>query len=364
MLYSPLLSICIPCYRAEQLLPVVLDALMPQADEMRDIVEVVIADDSPDNETERTIIGGSWCDKVRLIQNPQNLGMSPNIVNCLTKHARGEYVWIWSQHCVLSPGALSRIANHLKSFAHIDAFYVNFNCASYPKHWPQSDEQIAHPHVEYVANDQTKSEVVTRWEMLLNLQSAYCTQTYAHILRTQLAKDHWKNRSIGREFTDARDTFAQSCTVAETMFGKPAFYIGEPVFTIYNGAQTWSSLSQRSRVYLSAFPHLVRIYRKLGLRGSQLAEAEKYASAKAGSVFSDMLKSKDEMSWKAVWKYLLRYGRNKNAITTIRQAFTKSNYNAVSRLMDRSSQWLNSAYQYVFFRCRPARWFHRQFERE
>jgi glycosyltransferase involved in cell wall biosynthesis len=360
---TPLLSICIPCYRAEQFLPVVLDALMPQVSGVSDLVEVIIADDSPDDATAATFAKCGWADKVRFIKNGENLGMSPNIVRCLTEHAVGEFVWIWSQHCILHSGALQRVLDIVCANGELDAFYVNFNCANFPEDFPRSLEEGKTLKCRYRANEEVESRKLV-WQELLNTPTAYCTQTYAHLLRTRLARKYWEGRSVGREFTNARDTFAQCCTVAETMFGQSAFYIGDPVFTIYNGAQTWSSLEQRSRVYLMAFPELIRIYESRGYSGAQLKDAQRYAADKAVAVIKQMLASPNELNRSRILHYLVRFGAFPGSLSGFLKGFVASDCNWIARLLNSVSGIASRLYRYCFFQCRPARWYHRRVYRQ
>ncbi|MBL8813842.1 MAG: glycosyltransferase family 2 protein [Planctomycetaceae bacterium] len=352
----PLLSICIPVYNGGDYIVTVMHALLSQSVSHRDRVEIVVADDASSDNTEHLIRSEFGCE-IRYIRNSPNLGMSPNIVKCLTEHARGTYVWIWSQHCLLHPGALDRVVSAIQQHRELDAFYVNFNCANYPEDWPKSEEEAASPKFQYRCTDDTSSRQVPSWRKLLRRDSGYCTQTYAHILRASLARDYWHGTVVGRDFTNAKDTFAQSCTVAESVFNRPAFYIGEPVFTIYNGAQTWSSLEQRSRVYLMAFPDLVAIFQRHGLDGQELRDAQAYAASKALGVIAEMLVSPNAPNRSRIPRFLLKYGTYQGVLAGFVAIFVASKCNWLARLLYSVSSLSSRLYQYAFRNCRPARWY-------
>lgn len=351
-----LLSICIPVYNGGAFVGTVIESLLKQSRILHGLVEVIIADDGSSDNTQE-VLNSIIASDARYIRNSPNLGMSPNIVKCLTEHAKGTYVWIWSQHCLLHPGALDRVVSAIQQNAELDAFYVNFNCADYPDDWPRTEEEAESPKFQYRCMEETSAKKVPSWRKLLRRDSAYCTQTYAHILRTSLARDYWHGTIVGRAFTNAKDTFAQSCTVAESVFNRPAFYIGQPVFTIYNGAQTWSSLEQRSRVYLMAFPDLVAIFRRHGLNGQELRDAQAYAASKALGVIAEMLVSPSAPNRARIRRFLLKYGTYQGVLAGFFTIFVASRCNWLARLLYWVSSLSSRFYQYVFRNCRPARWY-------
>lgn len=353
-----LLSICIPVYNGAAFIGTVLDALLPQVRSAGGQVEVILADDGSSDDTTAVVTERPDFADFRYFRNDPNLGMSPNIVRCLTEHARGTYVWIWSQHCVFHPGALGRITAAIERNYSLDGFYVNFNCANYPEDWPNSRDATVSPKYSYRSTEDTSERIIATWQELLKPESAYCTQTYAHILRTALARAYWKDRTVGREFTNARDTFAQCCTVAESLFNKPAYYIGSPVFTIYNGAQTWSSLEQRSRVYLMAFPEVIRIYETHGFQGANLTVAQQYAVTRALGVMKEMFESPQNINWSRIIRYLARYGSYPGSLSGCMNELFSSEYNWLTRFLSRAVRLWKRVFRYCFFDCRPARWYH------
>lgn len=353
---KPLLSICIPAYNGGAYLRNVLMALLPQAAMTGSLVEVVVSDDGSSDNTQDLIslLRGQFL--FRYVRNFSNIGMAPNIVNCLTKLSSGKFVWIWSQHCLLAHGALERVVGLLKTHEDLDAFYVNFRCARFPEDWPENVVGGYDGPYHYVSGDRADSVCLERWEELLSVRTALCTQTYAHILKKSLAAAYWLDKTAHKEFGTAADTFSQSTTVAETMFGKPTFYIGQPVFTIFNGAQTWASLRQRAPVYLQALPELVEIFRKHGYSGDELKKAQEYSSMMAGQVILEILRTPDCNEKKRIVGFVFSHWKQRGALQQVWASITESDCCLATRLIRKSLAAMSRWHRYWFYNCRPARW--------
>lgn len=363
MTAKPLLSICIPAYNGGAYLRAVLSLLLHQAAEFSDCLEVIVADDGSTDDTAsicREFSGSGY----RLITNSPNLGMGPNIAACIAKHAQGEFVWIWSQHCLLRPGALSRVVKTLREHHNIDAFYVNFRCARFPDRWPGMVDNTGFDGAfDYISNPNVEQRRLDAWHELLLPATCLCTQTYAHIVRRRLEKDYLDQQSVQRDFGPAIATFTQTTTTAETCFNRPAVYIGDPVFTIFNGAQTWSRIDTRALVYFQALPELVGIYQRHGLSELRLQQAERYASAMAAACLNDLLNRAGSKHPRLVCRYLWRFHRQHGCVPLMLGSFFGSDWCAAVRCLRALQQTLHRIAVYSFYRCRPARWYHRRRQR-
>lgn len=359
---SPLLSICIPTYNGEAYIGHVLSILLQQSLGLEDLVEIIIADDKS---TDRTVeiaaaLGGN---RIRLIGNSPNLGMGPNIAACMSGHAKGQFVWIWSQHCLLRPGALQRVVETLQSHPRINAFYVNFRCARYPDKWPESVNASYDGPFDYLSNANITTQHLSAWHELLFPATCLCTQTYAHIVRREIVSSYLEKQIIPREFGRAIATFTQTTTTAESFFNEPAVYLGDPIFTIFNGAQTWSQLHTRSLVYFQALPELVAIFRRHGLSGMKLQQAESYASEMAAKIFKELLHAYGLKRSPKVLLYAWQFRRQHKCIATLCGTFFGSDWCTSVRLLRRTTARLKSMQAYLFHQCRPARWYHNRHRR-
>ncbi len=351
---APLLSICIPLYNGAAYLPGVLAAIAPQAADAGDRVEVIVIDDSSSDDSGAVVAAMDLPPSFRFIRNPVNLGMARNIASAMCQHARGEYVWVMSQHNLLLPSGLTGVLEALSANPHLDAFYINFRCATYPTHWPASAVGGYHGPFHYLCRTDQQSRQLDRWEELLQGQTCVCTQTYGHIARRTMVRSALYGQTITRAFDTAIDAYTQTWAVANSMFGRPAFYIGQPVLTIYNGAQTWSSLSDQAKVWLKAYPDLLGVYKKLGWKGPELKKAEEAGNQQASAIMRTVLSSWHPAEGRMVITYLLRHWRSSGALSAFLTA-AGARLGPLPNAMTIASGKTRQLGSYFFVRWRPAR---------
>lgn len=358
---QPLLSICIPAYNGARFLDRVLEALLPQALEAGGEAEVLIIDDGSTDNTGEIVENARRHGPVRYIRNPTNLGSARNIVSGPVQHALGEYVCVWSQHCLIYPGALRKVLRLLSIRQRLDVVYINFRCARYPQDWPASAVGGYAGNYHYLGNDRIDDRDVARWEELISARSCACTQSYAHIVRRSVWRKFWTGREIESDFTGVLTTFPHTCTVAETNFDKPTYYIGEPVMTIYNGAQWWGSLSSRAKVFLHGYPELVRLYERLGCSKSTLLECHVFAASQVEVITRDLLKNWDTDVAKLLVQSVRHNWRFEGIATAVWRGFIGSECCWPARVLSRLGKIIHRTREYWFRNCRPARWVRARF---
>ena len=352
----PLLSICIPAYNGARYLRVMLEALLPQVRLAGGAAEVVVIDDASTDDTGEVVQAAERHGPVRYVRNATNGGSARNIVKGPVELATGEFVCVWSQHCLIYPGALPKLLQVLEEKRHLDALYINFRCAKYPQDWPNQAEGGYGGAYDYIANLDLQSHDVVRWETLLDTRSAFCTQSYAHIAKRAVWVSYWRYRPIDADFTSVYTTYPHTCTVAENLFGRPTYYVGEPVLTIFNGAQWWSSLKSRTRVYLRGYPELLQLYQRLGWSGQPLREAQALGSGMAESIMKDLFQEWRTEEGRLLLRYLWKYWYHQGTLRSLWHAFIESECCWLSRFLPRCQRALEKAYRYCFHQCRPARW--------
>lgn len=352
----PLLSICIPAYNGAHYLKIVLEALLPQVQQTGGNVEVLIIDDGSTDNTAEVVEHARYHGQVRYIRNSSNLGSARNIVSGPVQHATGEFVCVWSQHCLIYPGALAKLLLVLTEKRHLNALYINFRCARYPQNWPVGAVGGYSGAYDYLGNEDVRNRDITRWEELLSARSSACTQSYAHIAKRSAWRNYWADRVVGPDFTSVLTTYPHTCTVAETTFGKPSYYIGEPILTIYNGAQWWGSLKSRARVYLHGYPELMRLYARLGCPREKLLEVQAFGTSQAGAIALELFRNSNSEVTTLLAKYICRNWYYKGLASALWRAFIKSECCWLARGCPRWGQWLHRVSQYWFCNCRPARW--------
>lgn len=353
---QPLLSICLPVYNGAEYLPNVLAALLSQADELREVVEVMVADDASQDASEQICAEAAAAGRIRYVRNCPNLGMGPNIARCITEHARGTYVWIWSQHCLIRPKMLIQIVQLLQKHRDRDVVTLNFRCARYPDLWPARLENSYDGEFDYVSNADLRTLELDHWHLALTEVTGLGTQTYSHIVRCSVVAEYLKQQRVDRCFGTAVSTYTQATAVGATCFHRPALYFGEPVFTIFNGAQTWSRLDTRALVYLQAFPELVSLYVRQGLSGDRRRSAEHYVSGFAAATIQELLRRDGVAAFGVTLRYLLKFGGQYGAIRATGAVLLFGDWCRLSACLLASVQLASRVGDYIFRRCRPARW--------
>ena len=353
---SQILTICISTYNAAHLLRVTLGALLPQVASLGDLVEVLVVDDVSTDDTQGVVETAKALGPVRHVRNEKNLGSSPNLVNGPVNHARGEFVWCWNQHCLLYPGALARVVEALQKQSHLDVFYANFRCADYPSDWPQQAVGGYDGPFRYLGHQNLEDRAVDCWHELLEPLAGMGTQSYAHIVKRHIWTTFWAHRILGFSYQDAISTYPHTYMLAHTVLHQPSCFIGQPVITIYNGAQSWGDLASRSRVWMWGWADLINHYRKLGLPKRKIVESERWGSLQVVTLVSAALKQKNPVVLQMVPRFLWKHGKQSGVVSSTWQAFLVSRCCRLARGIVGFQLWWKRTTQYLFYQCRPARW--------
>lgn len=351
----PLLSICISTYNAADLLRVTLGAVLPQALAAAGRVEVLVIDDGSQDETAAVIEEARRHGPVRHIRNEQNIGPSANLVAGPTRHATGLFVWSWNQHCLLYPGALARLLEVLDAQRRLDVLYVNFRCASYPRDWPAQAVGGYDGPFDYLGNPGLEDRPVREWQELLDVATGVGTQSYAHLIKRSVWTAYWAARDVGESYRDALTSYPHTYMLAESVFRQPSYSISSPLLTIYNGAQSWSRLTSRAKVYLLGYPDLLRAFKRQGWQREKRIAAERWGARQAGDLALLGFRGHDRDVIAIVLRYLWRYGTTHGAVAAVWNAFQQSRSCWLACALDSARHRLDAASAYCFHNCRPAR---------
>ena len=120
-----LLSVCVPTYNRPTQFRRMLIGLMPQ---LTDEIELVIRDDSPNNETKKVF--EELIEKFKPVSKlsyfkGEKIGLdAANLF--LLENATGKYIWWFSDDDEFMPGAISRTLELVKRYPEITFIWVNF----------------------------------------------------------------------------------------------------------------------------------------------------------------------------------------------------------------------------------------------
>lgn len=125
---KPLLSICILTYNHPQDFARLMRSLTSQINKNPNI-EIVIRDDSSNDETEKIVKDNSSLVNIRYFKG-KKLGFD-RAVMFLLENANGDYVWFWGDNDVMTPGTASHIISLLKKYPEISFIWPNFKVVGY-----------------------------------------------------------------------------------------------------------------------------------------------------------------------------------------------------------------------------------------
>ena len=286
MSVAPLLSICVPTFQRSALLRVMLQALMPQAASLGELVEVCIADNASTDDTAEVVQSALAAHPgavVRYLRRDANVGPVRNYVQCATAQATGEYVWALGDDDLLVPGALARVCVAIHQHRHLDFFYANFAAASFAAHWPESSHDGYGGAITALATTHLHDHPVLHWQDLLDTSSSLGTQVYAHIVARHVWTTYWHGRAIAPDYRSLESTYPHTCMLVEHAWDQPARYLGAPHLVQFDGRPGWAD-GQGSRITLVVHPLLLARLedRGLGLHAMLRARAALKVTLQAG----------------------------------------------------------------------------------
>jgi hypothetical protein len=272
---------------------------------------------------------------------------------------------VLGDHNLVRPGAIKRVVAALQTQRHLEVFYANFRCATYPDHWPMAAAGGYDGPYSYLANADTDDRPVPRWNALIQGgTSALCTQLYAHIVRRDVWCSFWSDRAPIKDCTRGVSIYPHTWMIAETLFQRPAFYIGDPVLTIFNGASSWLAPQTRAKVYLWGLPELLSLYAKKGLSPARLREAQRFAADRAYEVMLEILRGFRRQDAALLVACLRQACRYRYLWPPLWRAFLDSECCKASTWAKRSIDVSDRTRRYLLHDCRPARWMRSRHENQ
>ncbi len=266
----PLLSICVPTYNRAAMLRVMLEAVLPQVAQAAPEVELCLSDNASPDETPEVVRAAQAICPFRHARNATNLGPIRNLDRVTNEMAQGEYVWVLGDDDLVRPGAVRRIVAALRDHPDLEAFHLNFNSARHREHWPEHARGGYDGRFDVTVHCDRQSRRLDRWEEMILPTNSYCTQLYAHVLGRSIWQGLSDQGRFGEPYSSFRWTWPHTYMAAKAMFGKPAYYVGEPSLTVFNRRTEW--WCEAPRIVFDYLPDLIRFYEHLGLPSARSAE--------------------------------------------------------------------------------------------
>lgn len=123
--YAPILSICISTYNRAPWLAISLPLLLKQTAPYRDVIEVIVCDNTSTDETPEVIKQYRNEQGFYYFRNPENVGMLGNL-RVTSQHAQGQYVWILGDDDLLLHGTVERVLKAILEHPDASLVYLNY----------------------------------------------------------------------------------------------------------------------------------------------------------------------------------------------------------------------------------------------
>ena len=267
MTSAPLLSIVVPTYQRAASLRVMLQALLPQAAALGDLVEVCIADNASSDDTPDVVRHASANAPgvaVRYLRRPANLGAIKNLVLGAAQDARGDFIWALGDDDLVTPGALRRICTALQSHRHVDFFYANFATALFGNHWPESAHGGYVGPVVRLACSYPHDRDVLHWQELLDDTTDLGTNLYAHVVARHVWERYWQGRDLPPDYRSVESTYPHTAMLIDAAWNQPARFLAGTHVVQFAERPGWGE-GQASRILLVVLPALIALLDDRGL---------------------------------------------------------------------------------------------------
>jgi glycosyltransferase involved in cell wall biosynthesis len=270
---KPLLSICIPTYNRAETLRLMLQSIIPQVNEVRDAVELIVSDNCSTDHTPEVVQWAMQFGAFRCHRNKTNIGATRNILLLSNELAEGEFCWILGDDDMIIQGKLPKIIESIKNNAEMDYFYVN-HCETSVVERNRiilEDESRYSPLVSECFEKDFSDYRLARWEELCKTESiddaVRFTCIVCHILRTKLWRRYRSELNLGADsshsFHNFDSTFPHIAIVARAMVGRPVYYLGDPCVLLGQESQEW--IGWWPAIYLIRIGEAMDLYKSLGV---------------------------------------------------------------------------------------------------
>jgi glycosyltransferase involved in cell wall biosynthesis len=330
--FNPLLSICLPTYNRADLLQLALHSLVPQIEECKGEVELIISDNASSDNTYEVVKEALECKYIHYYCNNENIGAVKNMVLLTNELANGEYCWIIGDDDMVNRKKLSKILNILRNNRNLDYFYVNYYCKSIEERNDlilKSGSSYLPSSRECMFSDYSEGKL-SRLENLLEFQSenlsGLFTAVVCHILRRSKWIEYSKVLQFGDGlmFSSLDTTYPHLKVVVSAMYGKPVYYIGDPCILLGQGSQEWSDYLPM--LFISRLNDVLDLYIKLGINEKVINHYKTYFLKDCGSNLLKIMTQSNiaGREYISLEKFFQRFGSDKILWDSLANAFKKN----------------------------------------
>ncbi|WP_339060521.1 glycosyltransferase family 2 protein [Tepidibacillus marianensis] len=301
------LSVCVPVYNNKDLFQYCLESIGNASEGFENRIEVVISD----NASKDNILGyverfkNNYPKiKIKFNRNERNKGLAFNF-HKVVKMAEGEFCWIIGSDDFILKNSISSILNIIDENPEI--YFISVGIAHLYLNKVYDDTNLDNPYhrIPKAIEDNTIinyksiprwSGKVDRWDKLVN--PIYRNVMMGSMMTGIFRRTKWisvdiENMDMSNEFTNVENTYPHCVVYAQSMIGRPAYYFGETVIVVGEGAREWMGKSfwsgSLALIYLKILNEIVDSYKVGGLNFSNIVKCRMYTAYTAGTVFIPFL---------------------------------------------------------------------------
>jgi glycosyltransferase involved in cell wall biosynthesis len=224
-LEKPLLSICITTYNRAKWLAINLATVRRWVAPYRDSVEVVVCDNSSEDNTPEVVKLYLSDRNFHYYRNPKNVGMLGNL-KVTAHHAKGKYVWIIGDDDVIKESAIKAVLEGIRKYQDVSLIYLNYAYTRIVDAAQVGDVdrflKESTPIVQPGPNQYSKIKGIS------TKSENFFTAIYCLVYRRDHALRAYSQCTSGRPFSTLLTCIPTSYYVCNYMFEDMGLWIGEP----------------------------------------------------------------------------------------------------------------------------------------
>jgi len=223
--HAPILSICISTYNRARWLEISLPLLLKQTAAYRDVVEVIVCDNTSTDDTPEVMAPHLNETNFRYIRNAKNVGMLGNL-KVTAQHTRGQYVWILGDDDLLFDGTVERVLKAILEHPDVSLIYLNYAYTRIAEANKVVDlERFLHESIPIIQPGPDLYAPVSR---ISTLSPNFFTAIYCLVYRRDHALLAYSQNTEGRPFSTMLTCIPTSHYVCHHMMDEPGYWIGDP----------------------------------------------------------------------------------------------------------------------------------------
>jgi glycosyltransferase involved in cell wall biosynthesis len=300
-----LLSICIPAYNRKNLLEHSLIAACEASVNFSEELEIVVSDNASQDDLFSVVeeIKHRY-KKIKIVynRNDNNIGGIKNVLKVINI-ASGKYCWVVGSDDFIKQNGVKRILNIINQNKDINFISCNYdhiflNEILSNKNNDKKDINLQNelkkrkhlvPHRAPIW-----SKRVDRLDKLIDplFNNVLLGAVMTGIFRKSLWNNINKSSICFDNFNNLKSIYPHCFIYAKAFLGKPAFYCGEPLITVGEGAREWTTECGNDfwetalpLIYFNIFGEMVETYKKFGLDKKQYYRCKNFSGEYAGNYF-------------------------------------------------------------------------------